>query len=187
MLAKNLIILMIVGILFLILPIEAKNCIQQKMNGEYYFDYNYIDQYNYDYWSWVIPILPFYLFKESRFQSQKFSRGSFGYYIDFKRDFHFFLRDISKYVWTLDSLLYLKCETNYGIAVTLGPYYFVDYPDKTGELKKELEEVEDNLKIKNIVLCSDVQIVPDDDETDSIGKQLVLEQIINKMKLKSDA
>ena len=61
------------------------------------------------------------------------------------------------------------------------------YPDKTGELKKELEEVEDNLKIKNIVLCSDVQIVPDDDETDSIGKQLVLEQIINKMKLKSDA
>ena len=62
-----------------------------------------------------------------------------------------------------------------------------EFPDKTGELKKEINEIENDLKIKNIVLCPDVQIVSDEDQTDSIGKQLSLEQIINKMKLKSDA
>lgn len=62
-----------------------------------------------------------------------------------------------------------------------------EFPDKTGELKKEIDEIENDLKIKNIILCPDVQIVSDKDETDSIGKQLSLEQIINKMKLKSDA
>ena len=61
-----------------------------------------------------------------------------------------------------------------------------EYPDKNGELKKELNEIENNLKIKNIVFCPDVQIISDEDETDSIGKQLSLDQIINKMKLKSD-
>ena len=54
-------------------------------------------------------------------------------------------------------------------------------------MKKEIDEIENDLKIKNIILCPDVQIVSDKDETDSIGKQLSLEQIINKMKLKSDA
>ena len=62
-----------------------------------------------------------------------------------------------------------------------------EYPDKNGELKKELDEIEKNLKIKNIVTCPDVQIVSDEDYTDSIGKQLSLEQIISKMKIKSDA
>ena len=62
-----------------------------------------------------------------------------------------------------------------------------EFPDKTGELKNELNEIENDLKIKNLVLCPDVQLVSDEDETDSIGKQLSLEQIINKMKLKSDA
>ena len=61
-----------------------------------------------------------------------------------------------------------------------------EYPDKNGELKKELNEIENNLKIKNIVFCPDVQIISDEDETDSIGKQVSLDQIINKMKLKSD-
>ena len=54
-------------------------------------------------------------------------------------------------------------------------------------MKNELNEIENDLKIKNLVLCPDVQLVSDEDETDSIGKQLSLEQIINKMKLKSDA
>ena len=58
--------------------------------------------------------------------------------------------------------------------------------DNSGELKKEIDEIENNLKIKNIVLCPDVQIVSDEDDSDSIGKQMSLEQIINKMKLKSD-
>ena len=62
-----------------------------------------------------------------------------------------------------------------------------EFPDKTGDLQKEINEIENDLKIKNIVLCPDVQIVSDEDDTDSIGKQLSLEQIINKMKLKSDA
>ena len=62
-----------------------------------------------------------------------------------------------------------------------------EYSEKNGELKKEINEIENDLKIKNIVFCPDVQIVSDEDETDSIGKQLSLEQIINKMKLKSDA
>ena len=61
-----------------------------------------------------------------------------------------------------------------------------EYPDKTGLLKKEINDIENNLKIKNIVLCPDVQIVDDEDETDSIGKQMSLEFIINKMKIKSD-
>ena len=61
-----------------------------------------------------------------------------------------------------------------------------EYPDKSGDLKKEVDEIEKNLKIKNIVLCPDVQIVEDDDETDSIGKQMSLDFIINKMKIKSD-
>ena len=62
-----------------------------------------------------------------------------------------------------------------------------EYPDKNGELKKELDEIENNLKIKNIVTCPDVQMVSDEDNTDSIGKQLSLDQIISKMKIKSDA
>ena len=62
-----------------------------------------------------------------------------------------------------------------------------EFPDKTGDLQKEINEIENDLKIKNIVLCPDVQIVSDEDDTDSIGKQLSLEQIINKMKIKSDA
>ena len=61
-----------------------------------------------------------------------------------------------------------------------------EFPDKSGEIKKELNEIENNLKIKNIVLCPDVQIVEDDDQTDSIGKQMSLDFIINKMKIKSD-
>ena len=61
-----------------------------------------------------------------------------------------------------------------------------EYPDKNGLLKKEINDIENNLKIKNIVLCPDVQIVSDEDDTDSIGKQMSLEFIINKMKLKSD-
>ena len=43
------------------------------------------------------------------------------------------MEDYSKYVPTLDSLYYLSCDINYGIAVILGPYNFTDYPDKTGE------------------------------------------------------
>ena len=62
-----------------------------------------------------------------------------------------------------------------------------EYSEQNGELQKEINEIENDLKIKNVVLCPDVQIVSDEDETDSIGKQLSLEQIINKMKLKSDA
>ena len=61
-----------------------------------------------------------------------------------------------------------------------------EFPDKSGEIKKELDEIENNLKMKNIVLCPDVQIVDDNDETDSIGKQMSLDFIINKMKIKSD-
>ena len=61
-----------------------------------------------------------------------------------------------------------------------------EFPDKSGEIKKELDEIENNLKMKNIVLCPDVQIVEDNDETDSIGKQMSLDFIINKMKIKSD-
>ena len=61
------------------------------------------------------------------------------------------------------------------------------YKDETGELEKELNEVIDNLKLKNMVLCPDVQIVSDEDETDSIGKQISLEQIMSQMNLKSDA
>ena len=61
-----------------------------------------------------------------------------------------------------------------------------EFPDKSGEIKKEVNEIENNLKIKNIVLCPDVQIIEDDDQTDSIGKQMSLDFIINKMKIKSD-
>ena len=61
------------------------------------------------------------------------------------------------------------------------------YKDETGELEKELNEIIDSLKIKNIVLCPDAQQVSDEDVTDSIGKQISLEQIMSQMNLKSDA
>lgn len=61
------------------------------------------------------------------------------------------------------------------------------YRDETGELEKELNEVIEYLQIKNVVLCPDVQIVDDNDETDPIGKQISLEQIMSQMNLKADA
>ena len=51
----------------------------------------------------------------------------------------------------------------------------------------KLLEIIDSLKIKNIVLCPDAQQVSDEDVTDSIGKQISLEQIMSQMNLKSDA
>ena len=62
------------------------------------------------------------------------------------------------------------------------------YKDLPEDMAKEVEEIINSLKIgKKIVLCSDVQIVSDDeDDTDSIGKKISLDQVINKMNIKGD-
>ena len=126
---------MLMGILFLFRKITTKNCYWDNMDGEYLYNYENFDQ-NYEKWGGIDNLNRnvFYLLKETRiFEYQKFSRGSTASNIDFKRDFHFYLRDISKYVLTWDSLFFLSCNTNYGIAVILGPYTFLDYSDKTAE------------------------------------------------------
>ena len=126
---------MLMGILFLFRKITTKNCYWDNMDGEYLYNYENFDQ-NYEKWGGIDNLNPnvFYLLKETRiFEYQKFSRGSTASNIDFKRDFHFYLRDISKYVLTWDSLFFLSCNTNYGIAVILGPYTFLDYSDKNAE------------------------------------------------------
>ena len=62
------------------------------------------------------------------------------------------------------------------------------YKDLPEDMAKEVEEIINGLKIgKNMVLCSDVQIVSDDeDDTDSIGKKISLDQVINNMNIKGD-
>ena len=62
------------------------------------------------------------------------------------------------------------------------------YKDLSEDLTKELNDIINELKIKNnLVLCSDVQVVSDDEDgTDSIGKQISLDQIINKMGIRGD-
>ena len=60
--------------------------------------------------------------------------------------------------------------------------------DLPEDMLKELNSIINNLKLpKNLVLCSDVQVVSDDeDDTDSIGKSINLEQVIKKMNIKGD-
>ena len=95
------------------------------------FNYTNFDQ-NYYKWrmDWINYDL-FFLLKESRFQEHKFARGNYHKQIDFKRDFHFNLKDESEYVNTFDSTWW--CNTNFGVAVILGPFEFNDYPERTGE------------------------------------------------------
>ena len=60
-----------------------------------------------------------------------------------------------------------------------------DFPDV---LKKELEYIEEDLKLdKNLIICPDVQVVEkDDDDTDTLGKKVNLDQIMNKLNIRSD-
>jgi hypothetical protein len=53
---------------------------------------------------------------------------------------------------------------------------------------KKLNDIIKDLKLpKNLILCQDVQVVSDDeDDTDPIGKKISLDQVINKMNIKSD-
>lgn len=62
------------------------------------------------------------------------------------------------------------------------------YKDLPEELSKELNDIIDDLQLgNNLVLCPDVQVVSDDeDDTDSIGKKISLDQVINKMNLRGD-
>lgn len=62
------------------------------------------------------------------------------------------------------------------------------YKDLPENMLKEINDIENDLKLENnLVLCSDVQIVSDDeDDTDSIGKKIQLEQVINKMNIRGD-
>ena len=60
-----------------------------------------------------------------------------------------------------------------------------DFPD---ELKKELEYIEEDLKLdNNLIICPDIQVVEkDDDDTDTIGKKVNLDQVMNKLNIRSD-
>lgn len=60
--------------------------------------------------------------------------------------------------------------------------------DLPKNLSEELNEIIIDLKLdKNLVLCSDVQVVNDDeDSTDSIGKKISLDNIMNKMNIRGD-
>ncbi len=60
--------------------------------------------------------------------------------------------------------------------------------DLPKNLSDELNEIINELKLeKNVVLCSDVQIVNDDeDDTDSIGKKISLDNVMNKMNIRGD-
>ena len=62
------------------------------------------------------------------------------------------------------------------------------YTDMSEEMKKELNDIMGEIKLeKNVVQCSDVQIVSDDeDDSDPLGKKINLEQVINKMNIKGD-
>ena len=58
--------------------------------------------------------------------------------------------------------------------------------DLPKNISKKLHDIINGLKLpKNLVLCSDVQVVSDDeDDTDSIGKNISLDQVIKKMNFK---
>ena len=60
--------------------------------------------------------------------------------------------------------------------------------DLPEDLSKQLNNTIKDLELpKNLVLCQDVQVVSDDeDDTDTIGKKISLDQVINKMNIKSD-
>ncbi len=62
---------------------------------------------------------------------------------------------------------------------------FKDFPE---DLSKEFNDIIDDLKLgKNLVLCPDVQVVSDDeDDSDSIGKKISLDQVIKNMDLRGD-
>ena len=58
--------------------------------------------------------------------------------------------------------------------------------DLPKDISKKLHDIINRLKLpKNLVLCSDVQVVSDDeDDTDSIGKNISLDQAIKRMSFK---
>lgn len=62
---------------------------------------------------------------------------------------------------------------------------FEDFPD---ELKEELNYIIEDLKLeKKLIICPDVQVVSDDeDDTDTIGKKVNLDQVMNKMNIRPD-
>ena len=123
-------ILMLVGIFSLFIGINSNLCYDPKMNGPNYLNYYVFDQESHTYHDLYYE--NFFLLKPNRWGTfQRYSRGNIHDYIDFKRDFHFHLRDKSEFVNTWDSWFY--CEENYGIAVVLGPYTWKDYKIKTGE------------------------------------------------------
>ena len=60
-----------------------------------------------------------------------------------------------------------------------------DFPDV---LKNELDYIEEDLKLdKNLIICPDVQVVEtDDDDTDTLGKKVNLDQVMNKLNIRPD-
>ena len=62
---------------------------------------------------------------------------------------------------------------------------FNDFPD---ELKEELNYIIEDLKLENkLIICPDVQVVSDDeDNTDTIGKKVNLDQVMNAMIIRPD-
>ena len=122
---------MLMAIFYLFNPVKSDLCYKPNMEGPKYFKYRVFDQL-YNIWD-DLNFDYFYLLKSHRLGWNKYSRGNYIKSIDFKRDFHFNLRDVSTYVNTWDSEWFQYCYTNYGIAIILGPYTYNDYKVKTGE------------------------------------------------------
>ena len=62
------------------------------------------------------------------------------------------------------------------------------FPDFPEQLNEELNYIIEDLKLdKNLIVCPDVQVVEnDEDDTDTIGKKVSLDQVMNKMNIRAD-
>ena len=121
---------MLMTLFYLFSPIKSDLCYKTNMEGPKYLNYR---QFSQDYSWYYLDYNYFFLLKSNIWSWNKYSRGNYVYPIDFKRDFHFHLKDVSTYIYSWDSQFFQYCFTNYGIAVILGPYTWPDYKVKTEE------------------------------------------------------
>ena len=121
---------------------ETEACIDPEMQQFYLSNKNFwqrFDGYDYD-----NLYLMKYVYRWGIFYGRsQFSLGNYDKKIDFKRDFHFRLKDTKAYT----NPYFYSCNTNYGIAVVLGDYTNDNYMIYSLEEKFLVQDLEKSLVI----------------------------------------